>query len=190
MDRSYISPVFSLPQIIAFISEWNENRRIPLTADVLKRITKLWLSGRWYADIADEVGTNVDDLLPIFSSVLGSHLQIHASRTIRVASLLLEQANIEITPVLLNWPLYLTYGLQHKRELDLTEVGLTDRDAVIALGEWLNSSGFVHDSTDGLRRELVRLRGDILQDLQEQMTVISFEKLQRQMELLNHRNII
>lgn len=184
--------LFSLPQMLAWIDEFNDahaNRGFAIDHDVLKKIVILWMEGKWYKEIAREIHADVDGLLTVFSSIIGSRIQLFASRTIRITNLLLEESGIEISPVVRDWSLYVSYGLQQKRELDLTEVGFTDRDAVITLCKWLNENDVDYFTLEELRRELRQLKERILQDLKNQLTFISYEKLKNQLEMLNHRYV-
>lgn len=181
------SVLFSLPQMTAVIAGFNEanaKKGLVVDQDVLKKVTTLWIEGKWYKEIAKAIGNDVDGVLMIFSSIISSRVQLFASRAVRIANLLLEQSTIEISPVVRDWSLYLSYGLQHKRELDLTELGFTDRDAVITLGKWVSESNVAYGTLEELRYQLRLRTSHILRDLHDQLTAISHEKLKHQLDLL------
>lgn len=182
--------LLSLPQVQYKINEFNTSKTVILDNDFLKEIILLWMRGKWYGEIAKEMNLDIEIVLNIFSSVINSNIQMYASKVIRIADNLLEENKKEISKVILDWSNYVNYGLSHQTELDLTEIGFTDRDAIIRLNVWIQKNSKNYQSLRVLKRLIKKDKNIIVEQLKPSLTAISLERLLENMKVLNYKQIL
>ncbi|MBY3359297.1 DEAD/DEAH box helicase [Rhizobium leguminosarum] len=141
-----------------FDPEWLNHVALPLlTAPTLSQsddiewiraLILLWMMGSTYAEIAILTGRPVDDCLEALISTVGFTLQDNLAKTTQLA--LLKFGEEAISETASKWNSMLQYGLGNLRQLDMFELGASDRLAVWSL------SRFLDENAPGLRgREIV-----------------------------------
>lgn len=176
--------LFTVPQIIFKIQEFKEINRLELNEEMLKKIIGLWLSGSWYDEISKKTNIEVDTLLNIFTYIINSILQVYSSKIIGIVSNLFMESGKEISKEILNWPHYINYGLKNKCELDLVEIGISDRDVIMFLSDWIKLHNFEYGSLKELKRFVKVNKEKITDELEHKLTEISFEKLQQNINII------
>lgn len=182
--------LLQLPQMKYKIQEFNEMNRLVLEKQHFKKIISLWMNGKWYEEISLEIGFEVDTLLNIFSSLISSHIQMYSSKVVRIASNLLEDMGKEISEVILDWSHYVNFGLKHRGELDLVEIGFVDRDVIKALFKWLRRNSIEYQTIKELRNIISQNREMIYSELKSELTAISYERLFENIRFFQHKNIL
>lgn len=181
LEEEWINEIFDLlfllPQFKYKIEEFEGLNRTQLTKETLKKIVSLCLNGSWYNDISKETNIVIDTLLNIFTYIINSLVQVYSSKIVRIAFNLLENSDKEISTEVLNWPQYINYGLKDKFELDLVEIGFTDRDVIICLCDWIKLNQLKYDSSKELKKLVKDNKKRITKELENKLTYISFEKL-------------
>lgn len=182
--------LLQLPQMKYKIQEFNEMNKILLEKQHIKKIISLWMNGKWYEEISIETRFEVDMLLNIFSSLISSQIQMYSSKIVRIASNLLEDMGKDISKVILDWSHYVNFGLKHRGELDLVEIGFVDRDVIMALFRWLQGNGIEYQTLKELRNIISQYRERIYSELKSQLTAISYETLLENIRFVQHKNIL
>ena len=181
--------VLALPQPKFSIEEFNKYNRTNLSSDDIIKIIKLWIKGHVYKDIADKSQIEVDTILKIFSSLIGFHLQSIISSIIRIADSKLLEKDKNLSETLSYWPQYLLYGLKNRLELDLVELGFTNRIGIMALSEAIKDEGFTYAELKKLRDYIKRNSDHLFERIGSSIPKISYEKLKETVDYLNRKNI-
>jgi superfamily II DNA/RNA helicase len=146
-----LEPIFKLPQIQFAIEEFNKKNKPPITTAVLKKIIEFWISGKWYNEISLQTNLPVDYILRVFSSIINYHIQNTISHVVRIVESACTDSEKTLSEVVKLWPSFLLYGLYNKLQLDLVELGFTDRIGIIAISEWFDSELMQYQTLDELR---------------------------------------
>ena len=181
--------VLALPQPKFSIEEFNKYNGTNLSSDDIIKIIKLWIKGHAYKDIADKSQIEVDTILKIFSSLIGFHLQSIISSIIRIADSKLLEKDKNLSETLSYWPQYLLYGLKNRLELDLVELGFTNRIGIMALSEAIKDEGFTYAELKKLRDYIKRNSDHLFERIGSSIPKISYEKLKETVDYLNRKNI-
>lgn len=152
-----------------------------------------WLKGENYKNIAakssDKVIQNisVDLVFKILSSLINFYFQNIANITIKVVQEKLYEKNIQISNKLLDFPNYLLYGLKKRLELDLIQIGFTERLGIICLSKFLeeNIKDVDKDNIEYLKtyikREYLKIE---LYLKKEKIPIISLDKIKETIKTL------
>ena len=186
--------LFSLPQLVAMVTDFNDKRstgEAAIDASIIRNICVWWMDGHWYGEIATRLNMEVSYMLRIFSTIVHSTVETYAAHIIRLASYRSEdELGRPISEAILDWPQYLTHGLQHKTELELVNLGFTEREGVIAVADWVSRNNALGLSGPALRNWLLLFQDDILADQRGRMTTLAYEKITRNFDLLRHHSIL
>lgn len=121
---------------------------ISATPEMLQTIIHSWMSGETYVEIAINCKCDIDVILDILSDQIGYHLQDHIAKLCQLAMALYGEEII--SEVARNWPSLLQYGLRTVQQLDIFELGGSDRLAV-----WSVSRQLLENGTDLRRKTLI-----------------------------------
>lgn len=186
--------LFSLPQIIATVDDFNTGRskdEMAVDATVIRDICTLWMKGHWYGEIATRLNVEVSYLLRIFSSIVHSTIGTYVAQIIRLASYLSEhEVGISISETILDWPQYLMSGLQYKTELELVNLGFTEREGVIAIARWMALNNVQGFSGPALKSWLVLFEDKLLAEIKDLITTVAYDKSAKDFDLLRHQPIL
>ncbi len=96
-----------------------------------------WMTGSTYAEISTLTGTSVDDCLEALINAVGFDLQDNLAKTTQLA--LLKFGDEAISETAAKWNSMLQYGLGNLRQLDMFELGASDRLAVWSISRFLDN---------------------------------------------------
>jgi tetrahydromethanopterin S-methyltransferase subunit G len=176
-----------LPQIEAKIAEFNKFNKTSLSTDDVIEAIKRWLAGMVYKDIAKHVGADIDVILKLFASLIGFEIQSVLSSIVRIVDNKLLEHDKQLSEIILDWPQYLLYGLNSRLQLDLVELGFTNRIGIIALSKLIQTSGFKYDDIKKLKNHVIKNREDLLDKLI--VPQIVYDKMNENMDYLSRKNI-
>ena len=121
----------------------------------------LWMSGHTYNEIATILSIEIDDCLDIIGTDIGFELQEVVSKATQLA---IEKHGDEISELAQNWASMLQFGLGSLQQLDLFELGASDRLAVWGISRYLEK-----DRIDLRGRDLLNYLKDNSFDLYESL---------------------
>lgn len=188
--ESVLEIVLSLPMTQYEISKFNTTNNTAFTDQSIAKIIKSWVIGEWYGEIARKSSADVETILKLFSSFIGFFLQNYVTNLIRIIEEQRSKDDKEVSSTLAYLPLYLTYGFQCKAEIDLTDIGFTDRFAAKKIAEWLESRAFEYKKMTSLRQFIVRNKKDVDSYIKGAIPAISYQKFKENLDFLEARNIM
>ncbi|QGM29319.1 DEAD/DEAH box helicase [Bacillus sp. N3536] len=181
VDEKWVTTIIdiitSFPSVSHSIEEFNKKNRNILNADILKNIIINWIKGTWYEDMAKYNSLEINDILSIQREVIDSLIEPYANKIINTVSMLLGDEIKQISLEAKNWVKYLAYGLSNRTQLDLVEIGLSDRSAIIKLDIFLKASNFHYTDKIKLIFFLKEKKHEIVSQLSTELTTVSLEKL-------------
>jgi replicative superfamily II helicase len=181
--------VLSLPQPKFSMEEFNKYNKIDLSPDDIIEIIKLWIEGHTYKEIADKAQIEVDVVLKLFSSLIGFQLHSIISCIIRTADDKLLEKDKRLSETLSSWPQYLLYGLKKRLELDLIELGFTNRLGIMALCAAIEDENFTYSEIKQLRGFIKKNSDRLLARIREAIPEIAYEKIKASIDYLHRKNI-
>jgi hypothetical protein len=141
--------IFKIYSIIDSIKE--ESCKISdLNFEIVKIIIVNWMKGCWYSQLSDISNISVNDILKLIGTVFQFEFQNVLSSVIRIAEI--KTNDKEVSAVILNWTKMLQYGIDSQLKIDLLELGLTDRIAILFLNDYCNSFGYDHQTKEALKQ--------------------------------------
>jgi hypothetical protein len=90
---------------------------------------------------------------------------------------------------LLYWPQYLLYGLKNRLQLDLIELGVTNRIGIIALSKVIQQKGFAYSELKTLKNYVKENCEKILEEIKNKIPQVSYEKLKENIDYMTQKNI-
>jgi len=171
------------------IKEFNERNNSTLDSKDIIEVVSLWVSGKWYGEISDRIDEKVDTILRLFSSIIGFHIQNTVTNVIRIVEEVRGQEKKQVHETLSYLPLYLNFGLRSKVEIDLTDLGFTDRFAMKEIAQWARSKKFTYKKVNELRQFLIRGSQVLKPILKSNIPKISYQKFEQNLDFLRSRNI-
>lgn len=114
--------------------------------DTLSKVICKWISGSTYAEISIECACDIGDILEYICSDIGYRLQEHAAKLCQLAIYRYGEDNISETAR--NWSSFLQYGLGTMQQLDMFELGGTDRLGVWGISRFLNENNIILRGND------------------------------------------
>jgi superfamily II DNA/RNA helicase len=166
--------IFKIDSIIDSIKEDSCNIS-GLNFEIVKAIIINWMKGCWYSQLSDISNISVNDILRLIGTVFQFKFQNVLSSVIRIAEI--KNNDKEISSVILNWTKMLQYGIDSQLKIDLLELGLTDRVAILFLNDYCNSLGYNHQSKNELRQYLKNITPSIHTMFPVPMPNIAFRNL-------------
>lgn len=193
LDEEWISYLLSngllkskeFQQALEIFNAWTMKKGNELSiADILKAVD-LWMNGYWYHEIAEALKTEVFKIIRLINSLLGYNLQNLSSSVIRIKMAKDEDYDPDLT--ILNWPLFLQFGINSHLKLGLFELGLTDRVAVLHLSRLLSQLQVQSGIEKDLIGALLVYEDTIVETLKNNIPVIAFNKITRILALIKIR---
>ena len=177
--------VFKLDRYSANLITFNKVNKIALdNADVKLAIIK-WMKGDWYYTISESLGITIDETLRLINGFISFNIQNVVSATIRLKEL--KTPNYSMPASITNWSSFLQHGIKSQWELDLIEMGLIDRVAVIELFKYLERMEYNYIDYNYFKSYLIS-NSDVIPDLlQDDLPSISFDKLSSFLEKLKNQ---
>jgi superfamily II DNA/RNA helicase len=141
--------IFKINNIIDSIKE-DSCKISGLNFEIVKTIIINWMKGCWYSQLSDISNISVNDILKLITTVFQFEFQNVLSSVIRTAEI--KNNDKEISAIILNWTKMLQYGIDSQLKIDLLELGLTDRVAILFLNDYCNSLGYNHQTKGTLKQ--------------------------------------
>jgi superfamily II DNA/RNA helicase len=183
LDYIIVKGVFVLPRFKVNLDEFNKINKCQLkNEDVLEAI-KLWMGGTWYEEIRLALDLETYQVLRLINSFISFNIQTVISGIVRLKELRTPEYVMPISIV--NWSSCLQHGVDSQLKLDLIEMGLTDRVAVIQLSEYLLNRNFTYSEYKDLRNYLLVERTNIIENIEQNLPVIAFLKLRQFLDRLS-----
>lgn len=117
--------------------------------DVFFRTVTMWLDGSRFIEIANDVNMPMDDLLGVHTRCTSFALQTIIEQGVALLEKLLESQDRTLSPVVMQFPDYLRFGVPTSSARVLSMGGIRHRCAAVQLGgsDELRQLGFVEDRT-------------------------------------------
>ncbi len=180
--------VFKLNRFNTNLKSFVEENRCELDSDKVKNAILLWMNGNWYEKMSHDLELETHQVLRLINSFISYNIQTVISSVIRLKELNTKEY---ILPTqLANWSSYLQHGINSQLQLDLIELGLIDRVAVLELAKFLNQSDYQHEDYKTIKSFLLFNGVEITEAIRERLPVISYHKLRTFINRLNMRNIL
>jgi len=127
--------VFNLKQFKHILSIFNEINDTQISDPEIKKIICLWMSGKWFGEIAEESHYDIEVILKLFSSVIGFSLNTLSAKIIRFIENKFADSTNVVSSVVSNWPTYLEYGVHNHVLVDIIALGFNERVGAYLLYE-------------------------------------------------------
>lgn len=180
--------VFKLPRFEINLKEFNEQNGCEIDSELVKKAISLWMKGNWFPEIKDALGLKMYQVLRLINSFLSFNIQSVVSSVIRLKELTTKEYVLPVT--IANWPSYLQHGVKSQLALDLIEMGLIDRVAVLELEKYLIQTNYNHVDYKTLKAFLLTSGTEIIEIVRPNIPVISYNKLRSFNNSLYIRNIL
>lgn len=182
--------ISKLPTTAFKLSEFNQRNKTELTFKEIKKIIKLWVNGAWFEQISQVCNNDIDVALRLVNSFIGYQIQSGTASIIRNVEMRFEETdNRTLSRTVLNFPQYLLYGLNSPVQLDLIEIGFSERIGIIELSKLIGDKGFEYISISNLKNFLRRNRKELLESLELKIPNISYKKTAESFRFLNILNM-
>jgi hypothetical protein len=125
-------------------------------SEMLQTIIHSWMSGETYVEMAINCECEIEEILDFLSDQVGYRLQEQVGKLCQLA--MAQYGEDVISEVARNWPSLLQYGLRTIQQLDIFELGGSDRLGVWSVSRYLSENGI-----DLRRKKLIthlRLNGE------------------------------
>ncbi len=180
--------VFQLNQFNKSLTTFNEKNKCNITSEIVKKAIILWMNGNWYGSLSEKLGLKTHLVLMLINSFIGFNLQTSISCIIRLREL--KNAFFLLPAQVVNWASFLTHGINSQLQLDLIELGLIDRIAVLEVSKHLNNSEYSHEDYNSLKDYLLLNGVELVNAIQQNLPNISITKLNLFINRLQLRNIL
>ena len=180
--------ISKLSIIIYKLSEFNKRNRAEITFKEIIKAIKFWINGKWFEEISSVCSNDIDISLRLINSLIGYQIQSVAATLIRNVEMRFEDER-SISQTVLNFPLYLLYGVNTSMQLDLIEIGFSERIGIIELSNLLTESKFNYIELIQLKNHLIRNREALLDILKNRIPKIAYDKINESFRLLTFRNM-
>jgi len=151
--------IFNLETIKQEINKFNNENKLNINLEMIKIFILKWMKGAWFSELAVIFNTSINIVLKFINTILQFNIQSILSSIIRIAEV--KNENKQISSVILNWPKMLQYGLDSQLKLDLFELGLTDRIAILFISNYCISKGYKHNSKNELKQYIINITPSI-----------------------------
>ncbi|TGL59512.1 DEAD/DEAH box helicase [Leptospira sarikeiensis] len=188
---SYIldTVLFNLDQYETELEEFLENnKKLQLCNDDIKEVIKMWIKGNWYSEISAGLKIEVYQSLRLINSFLSFNVHRMISTIIKIAEIRIED-NLLPNSILV-WPSLLQFGLSNELQLDILNMGLIDREAVLGLSSALYGAGYRHSDYESLREYLVANGNQLISQMDSNIPNISLEKINSFISVLQNRFLL
>ena len=111
------------------------------------------MTGNWYEKLSKEIGIATHQILRLINSFISYNIQTVVSSVIRLKEL---NSDEYVLPTqIANWSSFLQHGINSQLQLDLIELGLIDRVAVIEISKFLETTGYIHGDYRSIKSYLL-----------------------------------
>ena len=179
--------IFKLNRFILNLKEFNEFNNCNLSIEDVKKSIILWMNGKWYNEISKELNIQIHQTLRLINSFLSFNIQSVVSSVIRIKELQNDDYNISVN--INNWPSMLLYGVNSQLKLDLIEMGLIDRIAVLELSRYLEEMNYTDLDFDELKQILARDGDEISEVIKGNMPLLANNKIKEFINNIRNYNI-
>jgi hypothetical protein len=176
--------VLELPQIKFEIEEFNKRNRENITKENISEIIELWVRGNLYKEISDITGLQIDIILKLFSSLISYQIQNILSSIVRTVDNKLLEKDLHLAESIYYWPLYMLYGLHNRLQLDLIELGFSNRIAIIAFSKIIQKDNFEYDELKKLKKYIKQNAEKLIKKIEGTIPQISLAKMEENIEYL------
>ena len=145
--------LFKLSSYNLALASFNELNNCNISNDVLKQSIILWMNGMWFHEISNELELQIYQTLRLINSFLSFTVQSIISSIIRIKELI--DNEFVMFAAITNWPSLLQHGISKQQELDLIEMGLIDREAVLGLSKAIDQSKYKYTDYKSLKNYLI-----------------------------------
>lgn len=167
--------IFKLQRFSSNLETFNKKCKIRLTEDSIKNAIKIWMNGNWYDTLCEELKIPMLKTLRLVNSFISFNIQSVISAIIRLKEL--NSSEYTMPTNIANWSSFLQHGINSQLELDLIEMGLIDRVAVLELAKYLSETNYSYEDYKTLKAYLRVYGQDISKIIEQNIPVISFKKL-------------
>lgn len=181
--------LFKIPTTEFTLNEFNKRNKSTIEIDALKAILKSWIGGGWFREIAGFCGNDIDIALRFINSFVCYFIQNTVASIVRIAEMKLSESEVALSDTILKFPQLLLYGLNSQLQLDLIELGFSDRFGIIGLSNLLNQRNIRYSQLTTLRIYLRRNREGLIEELQDNVPIISLNKINESFRYLEVSNI-
>jgi hypothetical protein len=175
--------IFQLSIFKANLIQFNNQNRCNLENTNVKKAIQLWMSGSWYDYISIDLKLETYQVLRLINSFISFNIQTVISAVVRLKELTTIEYSMPIQ--IANWSSYLQHGIDSQLKLDLIEMGLIDRVATLELSRFLLSQNYIYSDYRTLKTFLVENKAIIIENIVQNLPMISFEKLRLFFDRLN-----
>lgn len=179
--------IFKLKRFEVNIKEFNEFNNCSLSEDDIRKAVILWMNGKWFQEISNELNIQIHQTLRLINSFLSFNIQSVIASVIRIKELKNDDYNIPLC--INNWPSMLLYGVNTQLELDIIEMGLIDRIAVQELSRYLNDMKYTHFDFNELKQILARDGDEISEIIRPNIPFLAFNKIREFIYNIRYHNI-
>jgi helicase len=179
--------VFKLKRFEINIKEFNEFNNCTLSSVDIKKAIISWMNGEWFYEISKELNIQIHQTLRLINSFLSFNVQSLVSSIIRIKELKNEDYNITLN--INNWPSMLLYGVNSQLKLDLIDMGLIDRIAVLELSKYLEEKNYAHFDSNELKQILARDGDEIGEIIKPNIPILAHNKLKEFVNNIRNYNI-
>ena len=193
LDKEWINyildnGVFKLNRFTKNLQIFNEDNRCELDSGKVKKAILLWMNGNWYEKMSNDLELETHQVLRLINSFISYNIQTIISSVIRLKEL--KSEDYALPTQLANWSSYLQHGINSQLQLDIIELGLIDRVAVLEVSNYLNQIGYQHEDYETIKSFLIFNGVELIEVLRETLPIISYNKLRTFINRLNIRNIL
>jgi hypothetical protein len=142
--------IFRLDAIKQSIEDFNSKNRTSMDLKIIKLIIINWMKGFWYSELSTLSGIPVNLVLELINTIFQFRFQNILSSVIRIAEI--KNEDKQISEIIINWTKMFQYGIDSQLKLDLLELGLTDRVAILFMDKYSTSGEYNHQSKNELKQ--------------------------------------
>lgn len=179
--------IFKLKRFEVNIEEFNEFNNCSLSEDDIRKAVVLWMKGKWFQEISNELNIQIHQTLRLINSFLSFNIQSVIASVIRIKELKNDDYNIPLS--INNWPSMLLYGVNSQLKLDIIEMGLIDRIAVQELSKYLEDMEYTHFDFNELKLILVRDGDEISEIIRPNIPFLAYNKIREFIYNIRFHNI-
>ena len=170
------------------LKSFNEENKCELENENIKTAIQLWMNGNWYEEICNDIEIETHQTLRLINSFISYNIQTVVSSVIRLKEL--NCKDYSLPAQIANWSSFLQHGINSQLQLDLIELGLIDRVAVLEISEYLDTTGYSHEDYKALKLFLRNNGVEIIEAIRRKLPIISYHKLRTFINRLNLKNIL
>lgn len=160
-------------------------RAFNISEDELKQVIVLWLKGKWYDEIAEQLDFDIDQALNIVNRTIMYDVQTMLGQVIKLVETNLIEKELEISPQVLKFPQFVLYGTAKETVLDLIEIGFNERisnEKMVIIIE----KRYDYEDIRELKKLLLENEDIIMELIQSEVPALSYESLKSNFDYLKY----